>query len=128
MTRLQRMSLLGLAAVGSLMANVAMAASSLQDLNFTALGGDRMELKLDFVGGVPEVKGYRIETPPRITIDLLDTSSQLDKRRFDLGLSGVDELVALEAGSRTRLVMKLNQSKPYVTRTEGNSLYVIIGE
>ena len=99
MTRLQRMSLLGLAAVGSLMANVAMAASSLQDLNFTALGGDRMELKLDFVGGVPEVKGYRIETPPRITIDLLDTSSQLDKRRFDLGLSGVDELVALEAAT-----------------------------
>ena len=57
MTRLQRMSLLGLAAVGSLMANVAMAASSLQDLNFTALGGDRMELKLDFVGGVASIWG-----------------------------------------------------------------------
>ena len=128
MTRLQRMSLLGLAAFGSLMASVAQAASTLQDLEFTSLGGDRMELKLDFAGGVPEVKGYRIETPPRITIDLMDTSSQLDKRRFELGLNGVEELVALEAGSRTRLVMKLSQTRPYVTRTEGNSLYVIVGE
>lgn len=128
MTRLQRMSLLGLAAFGTLMANVALAASTLKDLEFTSLGGDRMELKLDFAGGVPEVKGYRIETPPRITIDLMDTHSQLEKRRFNLGLNGVEELVALEAGSRTRLVMKLNQSKPYVTRTEGNSLYVIVGE
>lgn len=128
MTRLKQMSLLGLVAFGALMTNAALAASTLKDLEFTSLGGDRMELKLDFAGGVPEVKGYRIETPPRITIDLMDTHSQLEKRRFDLGLNGVDELVALEAGSRTRLVMKLNQSKPYVTRTEGNSLYVIIGE
>ncbi|PXX98227.1 type IV pilus secretin PilQ [Halomonas sp. LBP4] len=118
----------GLAALVLLAASsVALAASTLDELDFRQGSGGELEVDLSFTGPVPEVRGYRLDDPARLTIDLMDTSSRLDQRRFDLGIGGVEQVTALEAGSRTRLVFDLAGPLPYNTRQQGDRLRLSIG-
>lgn len=109
------------------MAEQAQAVSTLTGLDFDQRAG-QLEVSLHFAGGVPEVRGYRVDSPPRLTIDLMDTVSQLDRRRFELGLGGVNHVVALEAGERTRLVFNLERALPYVLSERGDTLILGMGE
>ncbi|MCC5881319.1 MAG: type IV pilus secretin PilQ [Halomonas sp.] len=105
----------------------ALAASALTDLDFRQ--GERGELLIDlsFRGGVPEVRGYRLDEPARLTIDLVDTTNALERRRIDLGIGGVEQVMALEAGSRTRLVFNMEGPLPYETVQQGDQLRLTIG-
>src|SRR5690554_2842224 len=105
----------------------AMAASSLEGLDFWQGGGGELEVELQFAGPVPEVRGYRLDDPARLTIDLMETANRLDQRRYALGIGGVQQVTALEAGSRTRLVFDLEGPLPYNTREQGNRLRLAIG-
>ncbi|WP_183382943.1 type IV pilus secretin PilQ [Halomonas stenophila] len=105
----------------------AMAASTLTNLDFRQGAGGALEVDLDFSGPVPEVRGYRLDDPPRLTIDLMETSSGLERRRQELGIGGVERVTALEAGSRTRLVFDLAGPLPYDTTQLGNRLRLSIG-
>ena len=106
---------------------VALAASTLQDLDFRQGPSGELEVDLDFVGAVPEVRGYRIDDPARLTIDLMETDNGLPERRYSLGIGGVQQVTALEAGSRTRLVFDLDGPLPYNTRQQGDRLRLAIG-
>ncbi|KAA0012088.1 type IV pilus secretin PilQ [Billgrantia pellis] len=104
-----------------------LAATTLTDLDFRQ--GERGELLIDltFSDGVPEVRGYRLDDPARLTIDLVDTANALERRRIDLGIGGVEQVTALEAGSRTRLVFNLEGALPYDTQQQGDRLRLAIG-
>jgi type IV pilus assembly protein PilQ len=118
----------GLATLAMLaVSSTVLAASTLDDLEFRQGSGGELEVDLDFGGGVPEVRGYRLDDPARLTIDLMDTDSRLDRRRYDIGVGGVEQVTALEAGSRTRLVFDLEEPLPYNTRQEGEGLRLSIG-
>src|SRR5690554_927671 len=105
----------------------ALAASSLEGLDFRQGSGGELEVDLQFAGPVPEVRGYRLDDPARLTIDLMETANRLDQRRYALGIGGVQQVTALEAGSRTRLVFDLEGPLPYNTREQGNRLRLAIG-
>ncbi|MCK2184607.1 type IV pilus secretin PilQ [Halomonas sp. YJPS3-2] len=105
----------------------ALAASTLTDLDYRQGAGGALEIDLSFDGGVPEVRGYRLDDPARLTIDLMDTRSGLASRRQALGVGGVQRVTALEAGSRTRLVFDLDGPLPYDTSQQGNRLKLSIG-
>ncbi|MBS9403161.1 type IV pilus secretin PilQ [Halomonas sp. TRM85114] len=105
----------------------ALAASTLDNLDFRQGSGGELEVDLDFSGPIPEVRGYRLDDPARLTIDLVDTASRLEQRRFELGIGGVEDVTALEAGSRTRLVFALEGPLPYNTRQQGDQLQLVIG-
>ncbi|MCE8050579.1 type IV pilus secretin PilQ [Halomonas desiderata] len=111
----------------ALTATPVLAASTLTDLDFRQ--GERGELLIDlsFRGGVPEVRGYRLDEPARLTIDLVDTANALERRRLDLGIGGVEQVTALEAGSRTRLVFHMDRPLPYDTVQQGDQLRLTIG-
>ncbi|MGL6214163.1 type IV pilus secretin PilQ [Billgrantia desiderata] len=111
----------------ALTATPVVAASTLTDLDFRQ--GERGELLIDlsFRGGVPEVRGYRLDEPARLTIDLVDTANALERRRLDLGIGGVEQVTALEAGSRTRLVFHMDRPLPYDTVQQGDQLRLTIG-
>ncbi|MDR5892140.1 type IV pilus secretin PilQ [Halomonas mongoliensis] len=104
-----------------------MAASGLEGLDFRQGSGGELEVDLQFAGPVPEVRGYRLDDPARLTIDLMETANRLDQRRYALGIGGVQQVTALEAGSRTRLVFDLEGPLPYNTREQGNRLRLAIG-
>ena len=105
----------------------ALAASSLEGLDFRQGSGGELEVDLQFAGPVPEVRGYRLDDPARLTIDLMETANRLDQRSYALGIGGVRQVTALEAGSRTRLVFDLEGPLPYNTREQGNRLRLAIG-
>ncbi|MDX1465743.1 MAG: type IV pilus secretin PilQ, partial [Halomonas sp.] len=88
----------GLAIVALLaVSTAASAASTLTDLAFRQGTDGALEVELDFSGPVPEVRGYRLDEPARLTIDLMDTASALEHRREELGMAGVERVTALEA-------------------------------
>lgn len=105
----------------------ALADSTLEGLDFRQGASGGLEVDLDFAGPVPEVRGYRIDDPARLTIDLMETDNRLDRRSYSLGIGGVQQVTALEAGSRTRLVFDLEGPLPYNTRQQGDRLRLAIG-
>ena len=101
---------------------------NLTDVEFSSQPGGRFEVRLDFDGTPPEPKGYNIEKPARIALDLPDVASQLKQKKFTLSYGNASSAVILEAGGRTRVILNLIELAPYNTRVEGNSLYVEVGD
>jgi type IV pilus assembly protein PilQ len=117
-----------LAAVIALLSPLALAAS-LQNLDVASLPGEKVELKLTFDEPVLTTpKGYTIEQPARIAIDLPGVTNKLESRNRELGMGNARSLTVVEANDRTRLIINLDSLVPYTTRTEGNDLYVLVGE
>lgn len=97
-----------------------------QKMDAGTLPGDIVELRLMFDGPAPEARGYSIEQPPRISLDLPFTRSDLPKYN-EVGFQNAQSVTVLEAGGRTRLVINLKTTASFTTKTDGNVLYVYVG-
>ncbi len=118
---------LPLAALMALLSPLALAAD-LQGMDVASLPGDRVELKLSFdepVSAAP--KGYTIDQPARIALDLPGVQNKLGERSRELGLGNARSVTIVEAGDRTRLIINLASLAPYSTRVQGNDLFVTVG-
>ncbi len=102
-------------------------AANLQALDVAALPGDRVELKLSFDEPVAAPRGYTIEQPARIALDLPGVSNKLGVKNRELGMGNARSVTVVEAKDRTRLIINLTSLSPYNTRTEGNNLFVQVG-
>lgn len=109
-------------------AGASFAAVNLTDVEFNSQPSGRFEVRLDFDGTPPEPKGYNIEKPARIALDLVDVKSQLTQKKFALSSGNATSAVILESGGRTRVILNLVEIAPYTTRIEGNSLYIDLGD
>ncbi|WXL25311.1 type IV pilus secretin PilQ [Ectopseudomonas mendocina] len=103
-------------------------AANLQGLDVAALPGDRVELKLSFDEPVLAPRGYTIDQPARIALDLPGVANKLGVKNKDLGVGNARSVTVVEAGDRTRLIVNLTNLSPYNTRAEGNNVYVVVGE
>ncbi|MCP5162781.1 MAG: type IV pilus secretin PilQ family protein [Hahellaceae bacterium] len=113
--------------VGGLLA-VESEASVLQAVNFASLPGDRTEISMEFDEAPPEPKGYTIEQPARISLDLPLVSSSLSKKYHNLGVGNAKSLTVIEAKDRTRIIVNLVELVPYTTTVTGNKLVMVIGD
>lgn len=102
-------------------------AATLQDVSFSSLPGDRLEVTLQFDGPPPEPTGYTIERPARIAVDLKDTTSALGVRSLPLGSGNAQSMTVVETNDRTRLIFNLIELVPYTTQRNNNALVMIIG-
>ena len=102
-------------------------AAILESIDAASLPGDKVELKLEFDGRPPQIKGYTIEQPARIAIDLIGTLSNVPKYN-EIGFANARNVAVLETNERTRLIVSLNNPAGYSTRTEGKNLYIMIGD
>ncbi|SCY00566.1 type IV pilus assembly protein PilQ [Pseudomonas flexibilis] len=118
---------LGLSLLATLLAPHALAAT-LQSLDVAALPGDRVELKLGFDQPVSAPRGYTIDQPARIALDLPGVTSQIGVKNRELGMGNARSLNIMEVKDRTRLIVNLDRLTPYSTRADGNHLYVVLGE
>ncbi len=103
-------------------------AADLQSLDVAALPGDRVELKITFDEPVLAPRGYTIEQPARIALDLPGVSSKLGVKNKELGVGNARSVTVVEAKDRTRLIINLTSLAPYSTRAEGNVLFIVVGE
>ncbi|WP_172144759.1 MULTISPECIES: type IV pilus secretin PilQ [Pseudomonas] len=112
----------------ALLLSPALLAADLQALDVSALPGDRVELKLTFDEPVLAPRGYTIEQPARIALDFPGVANKLGAKNRELGVGNARSVTVVEAKDRTRLIINLTNLAPYNTRTDGNNLYVVIGE
>lgn len=103
-------------------------AANLNNIDVASLPGDKVELKLAFDEPVSAPRGYTIEQPARIALDLPGVSSRLDSKNRELGVGNARSVTVVEAKGRTRLIVNLTTLVPYSTRSEGNNVYVVLGE
>lgn len=103
-------------------------AADLQKIDVAALPGDKVELKLSFDQPVSNPRGYTIEQPARIALDLPGVSSKLGQKSRELGVGNARSVTVVEAKDRTRLIVNLTTLVPYSTRAEGNNLYLVVGD
>jgi len=102
-------------------------ATTMQSIEFSSLPGDTTEIRMKFDGPPPDPKGYTIESPARIALDLMDTTSALDTKYHSLGTGNAREVTVIEAKDRTRVIVNLTQLVAYQTRTEGDTLFMTVG-
>ena len=102
-------------------------AVTLEDVSFSSLPGERLEVTMKFDGTPPEPKGYTIERPARIAVDLADTASGLSQRSIPLGSGNAQSLTVVETKDRTRLIFNLVELVPHSTVRNNNSLVMTIG-
>lgn len=121
------LSPIGISLCLALMSQTSLAAD-LQSLDVAALPGDKVELKLTFDEPVAVPRGYTIEQPARIALDLPGVVNKLGAKNRELGVGNARSVTVVEAGDRTRLIVNLSTLAPYSARVEGNALYVVVGD
>ncbi|MEY6431553.1 type IV pilus secretin PilQ [Thioalkalicoccus limnaeus] len=106
-----------LAVVGS-----AQAAPVLQDVAFSALPGNRVQIDLTLSATTSPPEHFATESPARIALDFPGVSNGLAVRTIPIQLGAVHSLSAVEASGRTRVVVNLDESMPYQVTTRGNQV------
>lgn len=101
---------------------------AIDKLEFAALPGNQMEIRLGFTGTPPQAAGYSIEKPARIALDLVGAKSRLENKHHNLGTGNARSMTVVEARDRTRVIINLNELVGYNTRIEGNTLVVVVGD
>ena len=102
-------------------------AAVLDSIDFATQSGDRFEIMLGFDGAPPEPVSYAIESPARISIDLVGVQSQLDKKYYRIGEGSAQTVAVLEGEDRTRIVVSLPQMVPHEVTTLGRQMVVSVG-
>jgi len=100
----------------------------LKDIQFSSMAGDKTEMELIFDGTPPEAKGYTIEEPARIALDLDGTTSELTSKYHKVGMGNTRTAIVVGTNEKTRVIINLTELTGYSTRKEGNSLFVLIGK
>jgi type IV pilus assembly protein PilQ len=107
-------------------AGSASAANALQNVSYDAQPGGRIELTLAFSEAAPDPKVFTTNNPPRIAIDLADTTNAFSSRHIDIGKGSTAGVSVVAAGGRTRVTIELFRESAYRTRAEGKNLIVTV--
>ncbi len=121
------LSRLGLSLLAALI-SPALLAANLNTIDVASLPGDKVELKLGFDEPVAAPRGYTLDQPARIALDLPGVSNKLGAKNRELGVGNARSVTVVEAQGRTRLIVNLTSLVPYSTRVDGNNLFVLLGE
>lgn len=100
------------------------AMSTLTGIEVQQVDNGEVNLDLRFTGGMPELRSYRLNNPPRVALDLADTQNGLAERRITIDRNGVQQITALEANGRTRLVVSLSESREFTSQALDDRLRV----
>ena len=109
-------------------AGSALAEVKMEDIEFSSLPGDKVEIRMIFDGSPPSPTGYTIEQPARIALDLKGVVSRLPSKYHPLGSGNARSVTVVEAGDRTRVIVAMTELVGYAARVEGNSLYILVGQ
>jgi len=114
-------------ALATVLASSALFAAELQSIDVGALPGEGVELKLQFDEPVASPRGYTTEQPARIALDLPGVVNKLGVKNKEIAVGAAKSLTVVEAKDRTRLIINLSDPKPYSARSEGNTVFIVVG-
>jgi len=106
---------------------VKMTQNSIENVDYSALQSGKILITLKLKHALKNAPaGFTVNNPPRIALDLLDTSNALGKNSIDVGEGVLRNLNIVQAGSRTRLVLNLAKPAGYETKIAGNTLLITL--
>lgn len=102
-------------------------AAALEDIRYTSLPGDRIQLELRMSEPVSsDPLSFTIDNPARVALDFPGVVLKVPVKTQTIGIGKVESVTAVEAGGRTRVVVNLVQIVPYSLKTEGNVVKVTL--
>ncbi len=101
-------------------------ANTLEEISYSVLSGGRVQVVLKTSEPVGDVKSFATDNPARIAIDLPDTRSGLGYKTKNIASGIARSVTAIEAGSKTRVVVSLLNKAPYEVQTSGNEVRLLI--
>lgn len=122
-----RMMTLSLFALCMIMVRPVYAETTLTDISYSAMVGDKLQLVLTLSEPVTAPETFTTDNPANISLDFRGVSNGVSKKKQTIGMGAVRSVSALEAGGRTRVVVKLSSMVPYDLTTENNKVILILG-
>ena len=102
------------------------ASASLDNISYSTLPGNKVQVKLSLSGDVKEPLSFSIDDPARIAIDFADTDNKLAKKTQNISTGTARSVTAVQAGNRTRVVLNLVRMTPYDIKKDGNNILVTL--
>jgi len=118
-----RLFSLALAAVWSV---TAVAATTLDQIEYSTLPGDRVQVRLQLSESIQEPLSFAIDNPARVALDFPNVGLNLSERTQTIGVGMARSITAVEAGGRTRVVLNLIKLVPYTLRVQGNNVLITV--
>ncbi|MBV1879245.1 MAG: type IV pilus secretin PilQ [Pseudomonadales bacterium] len=100
----------------------------MENIEFSTLPGDKIEIRMLFNGPPPKPTGYTIEQPARIALDLKGVNSRLETKYHPLGTGNARSVTVIDAGDRTRVIVSMTELVAYSAEVEGSILKVLVGK
>jgi type IV pilus assembly protein PilQ len=125
---MQKRWLAGLAAlvVGCSLPVAAWAQNAIQSITSSQQAGTEV-VRIQLNQALAEVpKGFTIQTPPRIAIDLPGIGNSLGTNTLDINQGNLRSVNVAQAGERTRLVLNLKQASSYRASLDGTALVLVL--
>ncbi len=103
-------------------------ANTLNEISYTALPGDKVQIKLGMSEPAAEPASFTIDNPARIAIDFPSTSVNLKQKKHEINVGVARSITAVEAGGRTRVVINLAKLVGYQTKVNGNEVIITLND
>lgn len=108
--------------------NQVQAAPTLDDISFSSMAGDKVQLRLQFSEPLEEEPlNFTIDNPARIAIDMPGVKVNLKDKSQAIGIGMAHSVAAVEASGRTRVVVNLVHAVSYDIKMQDNLVIVDLG-
>ena len=104
----------------------AIAANTLEKIDYLTLPGNRVQIVFKMSGPAEKPGGFSIDNPARIALDLANTKSALKSKITSVGIGNVRTITTVEAGNRTRAIINLTLPTAYSTQIDGNLILLTL--
>ncbi|WP_232020221.1 type IV pilus secretin PilQ family protein [Sulfuriflexus mobilis] len=104
----------------------AYAAATLDNISYSTLPGNKVQIKLSLSGETAEPISFTTDDPARIALTFADTNNKLAKKTQAIGVGVARSVTAVEAGGRTRVVLNLVRLVPYNVEKRGNDVFITL--
>jgi type IV pilus assembly protein PilQ len=101
-------------------------ANVLEQIGFSTLPGNRVQVYLTFSQDAPTPISFSTENPARISLDFPNVRLGLRDKAKDIGVGVVQGANAAETTSRSRIVIRLVRMVPFEINTIGNRVLIAI--
>ncbi|MEM7054231.1 MAG: AMIN domain-containing protein, partial [Pseudomonadota bacterium] len=121
MNRTKRMTRTILLLIGTALLAGQTFATEVTDVRFSDQG-DQLRFVLTTDGDPGEPTVFTTDQPPRIVLEMNDTSLSVPSGTTPVGIGAVQSYMAVSAGNRMRLMIDLSRSVAYELSTQGDSV------
>lgn len=96
--------------------------NSLQDISFTALPGNKVNLSITLAETATAPNVFTVDSPPRLVLDFPNTKLNLPNRNLMIGIGAVRNVKTVEADGRTRVVFYFDHKVTYDLKLQANTV------